>query len=359
VPLLVLGLSVLLALEASLRVARFGLAGVSRPLEHMAPRFPSGDCLESGPTGEPLRPNCSMHYKGARIETNALGLNDRGVEEERPHFRVAVVGDSFTMAAGVDPRRSYHALLEERISRDLGAPGFVELYNLGRGGRSTGDELRDFEWIQQRRELDGVLVALYRNDPWDNLRSGQTCRAGDEELQLSQDERAWYERHVVAQNPATSLAAWLERWTGLWIFDRLGDFFARAALRVRDRPDPAAFAVLEEKSARLFGSCARAIRDRARASGIPILFVDLTYHPHPDSERMRREVEELGEPLLSMSHVHEAFEDPSELQIYPGDAHPSAEVHRLYAERLIAWLDELGWIGRMRAAHVGDEPGAS
>ena len=123
-PPVVAGLVLLVSAEAFLRWQRVGADALMRPLDFMAPAWRDTDCFVEGPGGELMTPNCRMRYKGVRVETNAAGLNDRNVDEDRPHYRLLVMGDSVTMAAGVDVRAIYHAVLEDRLNGDLGSPDF-------------------------------------------------------------------------------------------------------------------------------------------------------------------------------------------------------------------------------------------
>jgi hypothetical protein len=345
-------LLMLLACEAYLRWARFGAPGIAQPFRYMAPKFRSTDCLREGPDGEVMWPDCRMYYKGVPLVTNSLGSNDRVVDESEPHYRVAVLGDSLTMAAGIEARRIYHARVEERIDAELGAPGFVELYNFGRGGRSTSEQLRDLRWALERLPLDAVIATVVFNDLFDNLVKGEACSPGDEALRISAAEGRFYELHAVGENPFSAGAALLESWTGLWAWNRAYDFFRAGALRMRGGGEARVrLAALEETGAALFRSCAATLSRVASEADLPLLWLDLWYRPHPHSERMRGELETLGEPVLSMADLYREFSDPRELEIYVGDHHPSDAVHALYAERLYAALEERGWLERIRSAH--------
>ncbi len=88
---------------------------------------------------------CRMRHQGVVVAVNSMGLNDREVDEAAPHYRVLVLGDSLTLAAGVEQADLYHSLVEAQYARDLGISEFVEFYNAGREGRTLARELRDLE----------------------------------------------------------------------------------------------------------------------------------------------------------------------------------------------------------------------
>lgn len=65
-----------------------------------------------------LRPNLDTSYKFYPFRTNSRGLRDLEYSLDKPAntFRVAVLGDSFTMPEGVPIEEAYHTLLEERFN---------------------------------------------------------------------------------------------------------------------------------------------------------------------------------------------------------------------------------------------------
>ena len=82
-----------------------------------------------------LRPGLDTSLKLARFKTNSQGLRDAEYSVAKPGntFRVAVVGDSLTMPAGVEIEDAYHSLLERRLNRNRKGPRY-EFINFGVGG---------------------------------------------------------------------------------------------------------------------------------------------------------------------------------------------------------------------------------
>ncbi|MFH1799245.1 MAG: hypothetical protein ABH891_00160 [Candidatus Omnitrophota bacterium] len=68
--------------------------------------FQAGD---SGINRE-LKPNLNRYFKMARFRTNSAGLRDKEypIRKAPGTFRVAVLGDSFTMPAGVEIEDAFH-----------------------------------------------------------------------------------------------------------------------------------------------------------------------------------------------------------------------------------------------------------
>lgn len=82
-----------------------------------------------------LKPNLNTYFKLAKFKTNANGLRDKDypLAKSEEVFRVAVLGDSFTMPAGVEIEEAYHSVLEERLNRDQSGLTY-EFLNFGVGG---------------------------------------------------------------------------------------------------------------------------------------------------------------------------------------------------------------------------------
>lgn len=81
-----------------------------------------------------LKPNLDVSFKLAHLTTNSHGLADREYPLHKPvgTYRIAVLGDSYSMASGVDTDKNYHALLEKQLSASTGRP--YEFINFAVGG---------------------------------------------------------------------------------------------------------------------------------------------------------------------------------------------------------------------------------
>ena len=67
-------------------------------------------------------PSASGIYNGATLSTNRWGMRDREYEQSKlAHtYRVALLGASRTVGSGVEDGRTFEALVEERLNRELG-----------------------------------------------------------------------------------------------------------------------------------------------------------------------------------------------------------------------------------------------
>lgn len=81
-----------------------------------------------------LKPNLNTSFKLAQLTTNSFGLADKEYAQAKPAntYRIAVLGDSYSMASGVDTDKSYHALLEKKMNTHSRQP--YELVNFAFGG---------------------------------------------------------------------------------------------------------------------------------------------------------------------------------------------------------------------------------
>ena len=97
-----------------------------------------------------LKPNLDTHFKSAAFVTNSKGLRDRHYETTKPDdtFRVVVLGDSFSMPAGVDIEASYHSILEARFNARSPDRSY-EFINFAVGGYS----LRQYAGVLKHKAL--------------------------------------------------------------------------------------------------------------------------------------------------------------------------------------------------------------
>ena len=349
-PPVLLILLLALGAEAWIRYRAFGIDALVEPARFMAPRYKFG-CVESGPDGELMTPDCRMRYTGVDLITNRQGLNDREVDEKIPHYRVLALGDSYTMAAGVPQREAWHAVLEERLGRDMQSPGFLEFYNYGRMGRNTADQVTDLEHALGIWPLDGALVAAVPSDFLENLVRSESCRPGDEQHHLTEQEADYYRRVRKGENPFTALFNKAEHETGMWIFPLISDHVRNLLRGLRSGPADADFEeIISTKAGEIFRSCAIRMREIADAAGIDLAWAILAYEPHPDSTVMFGVLRELGEPVISMQDVHEQFGSRQDMYISSADNHPNSAVQQIYAARIHDFLEELGWLQQAREA---------
>jgi D-alanyl-lipoteichoic acid acyltransferase DltB (MBOAT superfamily) len=89
-----------------------------------------------------LVPSARILFNGQPFTTNRWALRDKDYQQLPPagHYRIAVLGSSQTMGAGVSDGQSFESLLEERLNQELAGSGepwaAYELLNFAMGGRT-------------------------------------------------------------------------------------------------------------------------------------------------------------------------------------------------------------------------------
>ena len=108
-----------------------------------------------------LKPNLDEIYKFKEFKTNTQGLRDKeySVIPQDNSFRVVVVGDSFTMGAGVNVEDVYHSVLEKRINEE-GQNGLVEFINFGVGGYDPVQYMNTLKRKALKYKPDLIMVGL-------------------------------------------------------------------------------------------------------------------------------------------------------------------------------------------------------
>ncbi len=113
-----------------------------------------------------LKPNLQTYFKLTPFSTNSQGLRDQEYSLTKPPntFRIAVVGDSFTLPSGVKIEDAFHSLLEDRLNRESRGTRY-EVLNFGVGGYS----LRQYVGVIKEKcsayDPDLILIAYCaRND---------------------------------------------------------------------------------------------------------------------------------------------------------------------------------------------------
>lgn len=108
-----------------------------------------------------LKPNLDTQHKLWPFKTNAEGLRDKEYSIEKPEntFRVAVIGDSLTMAEGVAQENAYHSLIEEKLNQDRKELKY-EFINFGVAGYSLVQYLSTIKRKVLNYKPDLILVAF-------------------------------------------------------------------------------------------------------------------------------------------------------------------------------------------------------
>jgi hypothetical protein len=311
-------------LELTARVYLFGVAGLApQRIDSVRPLARSG-FLKPSPDPEiayELRPSLDALYKLEPFRTNDEGLRDRDYPLEKPAdtVRVAVIGSSFSLPAGVAVDDSFHSRLEQRFSEEL--PWKVEFINFAVGGYYPSQMLATLRRRALAYDPDVIFFAttepllpfLIRHDGGQEVFNGP----GPVEhgffqsffVQLA-EQRLDPPLPSRAAPPAYTFPGLLERW-----------------LENGDEPS-----VLEKLAA------------LSRSRDLPVVLVRLGLSLRPPIAidlYVPRRAQELG---LLYVDTRIAFRKAraSDYWIHPLDPHPNAEAHRRFAFVIGDFLKQRG-----------------
>lgn len=300
---------ILIALEFTARFAIFGVRGLDpRRLGGWAASSVTFDTEPS--IGFEMIPHLDRFAGLVRLRTNSRGMRDREypLKKTPGTFRVAVLGSSFSVPAGVEIADAYHSLLEERLSQQY-APRRYEFLNFAVGTHMPSQFIAMLLLRALAFEPDLVIVSCTRMSlrhlllEWDKppprgvldqLASGQRSfliELVKSRLDLLPPRRGATHPHFVEQAPD-----------------------ARSVVTK-------------------FGEI-------SRASGIPIVFFRIEYDARPPSrveKTIRRRVRAQGMYYFDSRSGFEGM-DPKSLWIHQLDPHPNEAAHEIFAETLGQFL---------------------
>ena len=259
-----------------------------------------------------LRPGANESYKGAPLGVNDLGLRDRPASIERAPGvrRVAMVGASILMGSGVPVDLTFENQVEDAVASGvLGDRGPVEFLNFGVAGYRI-DQLADVV-LTRLEAFEPDVVVMVLND-----------------LALNPN----WSRHI----------AWLLQEDRDLRYDFIRRAVDLAGVDGDDEPRVVSARLASQRDAVIEGSL-RAARAWCEARDIPLVLLSLAQPSRTTTfpERLdgvRPLIGRLGLEMLEIADAFDGHPDPESLWLEPWDRHPTAEGHRIMAERL---LDEL------------------
>jgi hypothetical protein len=325
----------------SARVFLFGLAGLAPATVNSVRGLPQSGYTQ--PSAEPrlgfeLKPNLDGLFKLVPFRTNSRGLRDQeyALEQPRNTFRVAVVGSSFALPAGVAIEDAFHSLLEERLSREF-APLRYEFINFAVGMYHPEQVLAMLELRALDYDPDVILFTATRlSMPW--LVNDPTSDAGREVRRLDPEMLPGFQKSY------PFLRSFLRR----LVMQRMG-YAAPSpreevgsveklflAIAERGSPPVAASPALGTVAPpyRGEGSVIERMAEVRERSGVPIALIRLEFE---DKERLpidfevAEEARTHGIPYLD---TRDAFRGTraSDFWIYALDPHPNGKAHEVFAQ---------------------------
>lgn len=108
-----------------------------------------------------LRPNLDTLYKLKPFKTNSVGLRDQEYPLTKPAqtFRIAVIGDSYTMGEGVAIDEVYHSRIEKKLNEEHDGRAY-ELINFGVAGYSLPQYLATIDHRVLPYHPDLILIGF-------------------------------------------------------------------------------------------------------------------------------------------------------------------------------------------------------
>lgn len=241
------------------------------------------------------------------------------------HYRIFVLGDSFTWGTNVMANATYASHLGWLLSRTATRP--FEVFNYGVAGSCTADQIELLETLREHQP-DLVLIGYFLNDPDPGRRTPQRISSLIERL----EHPPGWERRLRRRS---RLAATVLR--GIWSA-RLVD----AQIRYFHDIHHPATAMRQRHAHEL-----EYLANLSRELGIDVRMLvwphlgfplDHRYPFRAIHERLRNELEAFGIPHLDLLETfagipHERLEAVPKL-----DPHPNEIAHRMAGDAAFAWL---------------------
>ncbi len=277
-----------------------------------------------------MKPNATVKAWGKELSTNELGFRDAAVPPKQPgELRIVVLGDSFTVAAGVDRRDMWTGLVQQHLRK-----GFPQarVVNLAVGGYNVVQYRMVLEEVGLRLAPDLLLVALFPDNDFSMATYEENFRVASGEPQA---EPPWHQRLYVYRAYLGRLEARARGW------------FAKEKPARNDRSG------WDKNAAAL-----QAIAEIARREKLPLAVALLPHTWHFERQRplfarvgaLCRELQlaciDLLEPFIARRL------DEASLRLNALDAHPNGKYNAVAAAELAPHLE------RMAKEIEGTAPGA-
>ena len=259
-----------------------------------------------------LKPNLDTVFKLVRFKTNSSGLRDKEYSLSKPMdtFRVAVIGDSFTVPSGVRIEDAYHSLLEERLNAEETGTTY-EFINFGVGGYSLKQYVAVMKHKAKDYDPDLIIVGF--------------CPFNDHNVPKKEESAENYREKAVAYTFYES-----------FVLKKVKKLLRKLEKRV----DPAyeKDSVFSEEQISYMADMFSQMHAFGRSENVPIVVVYLYYRQKKEYVRkLERLVVENG---LKYMNAGLGFrnEDSREYMIFSIDSHPNAKANEMFSYELYDYL---------------------
>lgn len=313
--LCMLGVSTLVSLglvEVGLRLFVYGPVGLSPRGMYSMEWLSNRDLLVASDVDTivyELRPNLDAMHAGIALVTNEQGMCDDPLPEARPNtaFRVAAIGDSFTMASGVVPEETWHQQLEAELATAL-PDREVRCLNYGVAGYQLPQYLGVLNAKVAPQEPDLIVVGF--------------CAENDQEATLLPAMRT-----LLEPRPRPFF---LKRVLIVQLLSRMN--FA-PHYRMDKTPTPEESQFIDTHFA--------AFAAYAAEHNTPVVIAFLANLPRP-SEAVAALARKHGLPFIDTAQDFRVTDLRANSTYHPLDSHPNARAHGIFASKIHAYLSESG-----------------
>jgi hypothetical protein len=262
-----------------------------------------------------LRPNLNAMFKLAEVKTNSQGLRDKEYSKSKPSgtFRIAFVGDSFTMPSGVKLEDAFHTIIEKRLN-SLGTRKF-EAINFG----VPGYTLRQYAAVLENKvpEYNPDLVII------------GFCPKNDKRIYKEKRYDGTFEPKAAIYPAFTRSYTWLTLQGGIRRLRRI--FLGEERSRKTISPPS------ESESRYIEGIFSRMKMFSARQN-IPIVIVYLDYIQNKEYvEQLKQLAERSGLLFADTSFAFHAGELES-YKIFMSEYHPNAKANKVFSDVLLSYM---------------------
>ncbi len=248
-----------------------------------------------------FKPEIDSYFKLADFRTNSRGLRDKEYSLEKPAntFRVAVIGGSFTVPAGVEIDEAFHSILENRLNKENPDLNY-EFINFGVSGYRINNKIATLEHKALKYNPDLILFIL-------------------DGSQFTEDEEKEFK-------PKSQKNQFFQSFTYKLI--------SKNKLFTQDNKDQE---FLDEHKTGLdqFNLELQKLSNISQKNKVPICVVvlDHDYSHYEMSKEIKRLVENNN---LYYSNTIPSFQDIdiSELTIYKIDIHPNSKANQIFADSI-------------------------
>lgn len=259
-----------------------------------------------------LKPNIDGHFKMHTFRTNSRGLRDKEYTFEKPKntYRVAVIGDSYTLGDGVEANEIYHSVLEKKLN-GLSDSIHFEFINFGLSGYDMLNYLGVIEAKAMAYDPDLILIGF--------------CGNNDDDLPEAKQYTETFKGYIYSE------CSW-----AIQRFQIIRTVANYINIRGRKKMENATDEKAERKKAfvkKMFGEFNRVKKETA----VPfmVFYMDMQ-DASPEKAKMVKQLCTENEfTFIDSSPTVRPINDISKYWFHDSDHHPNELMHGMYAEILM------------------------